>query len=145
MPPAAFPWREEVAKLCGDCVLITLSSEGDTWDPQGQGRGFKTCELTDTSNPTVALNPRFCLECVRLGGWKVSFDYPAFNFKHYSLLPYKRWGTVAELTCHLQASTPYGIRFSHKTYRPSPTKDLTYKDPPLTRGPLVGGYTVMDK
>jgi hypothetical protein len=31
-------------------------------------------------------------------------------------------GSAAELACHLQGSTPYGIRFSHKPYRPSPTK-----------------------
>jgi hypothetical protein len=37
---------------------------------------------------------------------------------------------------------PYGIRSSHKAYRPSPTKDVTEKDPPLIRGPLIGGYTV---
>jgi hypothetical protein len=45
--------------------------------------------------------------------------------------PYKRWGSVAEITCHLQGSTPNGIRFSHKTYRPSATKDVAEKDPPL--------------
>jgi hypothetical protein len=60
----------------------------------------------------------------------------------YSLPPYKWWGSVAELTCHLQGSTPYGIRFSHKTYRPSPTKGVTWKDPAIIRGPLIGGYTV---
>jgi hypothetical protein len=43
----------------------------------------------------------------------------------YSIPPYKRWGSVAELTCHLQSSTPHGTKFSHKTYRPSPTKDVT--------------------
>jgi hypothetical protein len=43
----------------------------------------------------------------------------------YSIPPYKRWASVAELTCHLQGSTPYGIRFSHRTYRPLPTKDVT--------------------
>jgi hypothetical protein len=53
--------------------------------------------------------------------------------------PYKRWGSVVDLTRHLQGSTPYGIRFSHKTYRPSPTKDVTWKDPPFIRGPLKGG------
>jgi hypothetical protein len=45
--------------------------------------------------------------------------------KNYSILLYKRWGSVADLTCHLQGSTPYGIRFSHKSYRPSPTKAVT--------------------
>jgi hypothetical protein len=42
----------------------------------------------------------------------------------YSIPLYKLWGLVAELICHLQGSTPYEIRFSHKTYRPSPTKDV---------------------
>jgi hypothetical protein len=37
-----------------------------------------------------------------------------------------------------RVSTLYGIRFSHKTYRPSPTRDVTWKDPPLVRGPLLG-------
>jgi hypothetical protein len=33
-----------------------------------------------------------------------------------------------------------GLSFSHKTYRPSPTaRDVTKKDPPLIRGPLIGG------
>jgi hypothetical protein len=36
----------------------------------------------------------------------------------------------------------YGLRFSHKTCRPSPTKDVTWKDPPLMRGPLIEGDTV---
>jgi hypothetical protein len=45
----------------------------------------------------------------------------------------------------IQGSTPYGIRFSHKTYRPSPTKDVTYKDPPLIRGPLIGRYAVVGR
>jgi hypothetical protein len=35
---------------------------------------------------------------------------PAYTVKPH----YKRWVSVAELTCHLQGSTPYGIRFSHK-------------------------------
>jgi hypothetical protein len=40
--------------------------------------------------------------------------------------PYKRWGSVAELTCPLKGSTPYvGLRFPHKTYNPLPTKDVT--------------------
>jgi hypothetical protein len=39
--------------------------------------------------------------------------------------------SVAELRCHLQSSSPYGIRFSHKTYRPSPIKDVTWKNPLL--------------
>jgi hypothetical protein len=56
--------------------------------------------------------------------------------------PYKRWGSVAELTWHLQGSTPYGRRFSHKIYRPSPTKDITWKDPPLIRGSLIREYPV---
>jgi hypothetical protein len=34
-------------------------------------------------------------------------------------------GLVAKLTCHLQSSTPYGKSFSHRTYRSSPTKDVT--------------------
>jgi hypothetical protein len=32
----------------------------------------------------------------------------------YSIPPYKRWGSVAELTCHSPGSTPYEIKFSHK-------------------------------
>jgi hypothetical protein len=32
----------------------------------------------------------------------------------YNIPPYKRWGSVEELTCHLQGSIPYGRRFSHK-------------------------------
>jgi hypothetical protein len=52
---------------------------------------------------------------------------------------HKQWGSVAELTCHLQGSIPYGIRSSYKIYRPSLTKDVTKKDPPLIRGPLTGG------
>jgi hypothetical protein len=60
----------------------------------------------------------------------------------YSIPSYKRWGSLAELTWHSQCSTPYGIRFSHKIYRPSPTKDVTWKDPSLIRGPLIGGCTV---
>jgi hypothetical protein len=43
----------------------------------------------------------------------------------FMVVLYKRWGSVSELTCHLQGSTAHGIRFSHKTYRPSPTKDVT--------------------
>jgi hypothetical protein len=62
----------------------------------------------------------------------------------YSTPPYKWWGSVAELTCHLPASTPYGIRLSYKTHRSSPTKDVTYKDPLLIRGPLIGGYAVYE-
>jgi hypothetical protein len=58
----------------------------------------------------------------------------------YIIPLYKRWGSVEELTCHLQGSTPYGIKFFHKTYRPSPDKDVTCKDPPLIRGPLIGVY-----
>jgi hypothetical protein len=64
------------------------------------------------------------------------------QWKYTVYPPFKRWGSVAELTCHLQDSTPSGIRFSHKTYRPSPTKDVTQKDPPLIRGTLIRGYTV---
>jgi hypothetical protein len=30
------------------------------------------------------------------------------NFTSYSLPPYKWWGSVAELTCHLQGSPPIG-------------------------------------
>jgi hypothetical protein len=56
--------------------------------------------------------------------------------------PLKMWGPVAELTCYLQGSTLYGIKFSHKTYRPSPTTDVTWKDPPHIKAPLTGGYTV---
>jgi hypothetical protein len=54
-----------------------------------------------------------------------------------------RWESVAELTCHLQGSTLYGIKLSQKTDRPSPTKDVTKKNPPLIRGQLIiiGGYT----
>jgi hypothetical protein len=48
----------------------------------------------------------------------------------YSIPPYKRWGSVAELTCQSQGSTHYGIRCSHKIYRPSPTEDVTEKDRP---------------
>jgi hypothetical protein len=58
---------------------------------------------------------------------------------NHSIPSYKRWGSVAELTCYLQGSTPYGIKLSHKTYRPSPTKDVTWKAPPLIRGPLKRG------
>jgi hypothetical protein len=58
-----------------------------------------------------------------------------------SIPPYKRLGSVAELTCHSQVSTPHGIKFSHKKYRPSPTKDVNKKDH-LIRGPLIEGYTV---
>jgi hypothetical protein len=65
--------------------------------------------------------------------------FPAYRS---SPVQYKRWGSVAELICQLQGSTPYGIRLSHKIYRPAPTKDGTWKDPPLVRGPLIGGYTV---
>jgi hypothetical protein len=64
------------------------------------------------------------------------------NFGNNSIPLYKRWGSVAELTCHLQGTTAYGIRISHKTYRPSPTRNVTWKDPPLIRGPLTGGKTV---
>jgi hypothetical protein len=67
-------------------------------------------------------------------------EYICFHW--YSMPPYKRWGSVAELTCHLQDSTTCGIRCSHKTNRPSPTKDVNQKDPPFIRGPLVGGCTV---
>jgi hypothetical protein len=45
--------------------------------------------------------------------------------KTYTVYPYKRWGSVAGLTYHLQGSTPYWIRFPRKTYRPLPTKDVT--------------------
>jgi hypothetical protein len=38
----------------------------------------------------------------------------------------------------IQGFTPYGIRFSHKMYRPSPTKDVTWKDHPLASRPLIG-------
>jgi hypothetical protein len=61
-----------------------------------------------------------------------------YELDAYSTSPYERWGLVAELTCHLQNSTPYGIRFSQKTYRPSPTKDVTWKDPPLIKRLLTG-------
>jgi hypothetical protein len=47
------------------------------------------------------------------------------DFAGYSIPPYMRWGSVAELTCYLQGSTPQGIRLSHKSYRPWPTKDFT--------------------
>jgi hypothetical protein len=43
----------------------------------------------------------------------------------YSQPPYKRWGPVAELTCHIQGSTPYGITFSHETFRPLSTQNFT--------------------
>jgi hypothetical protein len=43
----------------------------------------------------------------------------------YDVTPCKRWGSVAELICHLQGSIFYGIKSSHKCYRPSPTKDVT--------------------
>jgi hypothetical protein len=59
----------------------------------------------------------------------------------HSIPPYKRWGSVAELTCHLQSSTLYGIRLSHKTHRPSPTKDVG-RILSTIRGPLIGEYTV---
>jgi hypothetical protein len=52
--------------------------------------------------------------------------------------PYKRWGSVAELKCHLQGSTLSGIRFSHNAYRPSPTNDVTEKDPP-SKGTVYRG------
>jgi hypothetical protein len=41
-----------------------------------------------------------------------------------------------------QLFTQYGIRLSHKPYMTSPTKDVTWKDPPLIMGPLIGGYNV---
>jgi hypothetical protein len=72
---------------------------------------FKIIPLIDVRlYSTCALNMR---KCVAL----------------YSIPPYKRWGSVAELSCHLAGSIPYGIRFSHKSY----PKDVTLKDPPLTR------------
>jgi hypothetical protein len=74
-----------------------------------------------------------CLGCVD------SLIHPS-----YSIPPSKRWGSVVELTCHLQDSTPYGIKFSRKTYRPSPTKGVTQKDPSLIGGPLIGGYTEVE-
>jgi hypothetical protein len=77
--------------------------------------------------------------------WPRRFGVGSAIFLLYSTPPHKRWGSVAELTYHLQGSTPYGIRFSHKTYRPSPTKDVTKKDPPLIRGPLIGGCTVSQR
>jgi hypothetical protein len=56
----------------------------------------------------------------------------------YSLPLYELWGSVAELTCHKHDSTHYGVRFSYRILR-SPTKDITYRDPRLIRGPLIGG------
>jgi hypothetical protein len=44
---------------------------------------------------------------------------------------------------HVSELHPLGIGFSFKTYRPSSTKDVTRKDPPLIRGPLIGEYTEM--
>jgi hypothetical protein len=35
------------------------------------------------------------------------------------------------------------MRLSHKIYRPSPTRDVTWKDPPLRRGPLIGVNIVL--
>jgi hypothetical protein len=37
------------------------------------------------------------------------------QISHIQYPPYKWWGSVAELACHLQGSIPYGIRFSHKS------------------------------
>jgi hypothetical protein len=37
---------------------------------------------------------------------------------------------------------PVGVKLSHYTYRPSPTKDVTEKDSPLIRDALIGGDTV---
>jgi hypothetical protein len=56
---------------------------------------------------------------------KPSFKYNYVYLCIYSIPPFKRWGSVAELTCHSQGSIPYETRFSHKTYRPSPTKNVT--------------------
>jgi hypothetical protein len=69
----------------------------------------------------------------------------------YSNPPYKRWGSVAELTCHLQDPTPSAIRFSRKIYRPSPTKDVTEKDPPYEGTAYRGedctlqGFTILER
>jgi hypothetical protein len=73
------------------------------------------------------------------------FDYKKGRPEHInSIPPYKRWGSVAEPTSHLQGSTSYEIRFSHKTYRRSPTKHVTQKDLPLTTGPLIEVYAVQE-
>jgi hypothetical protein len=98
--------------------------------------------------PPLRENP-IAIGLIRLSGVHLPgptvLQYPRFRMElHDTVLPpYKLWGSVAELTCHLQGSTPYGVKFSPKTYRPSPTKDVTWKDPPLIRGPLIGGYTVL--
>jgi hypothetical protein len=34
---------------------------------------------------------------------------------------------------------PLWDKIPQKTYRPSPTKDVTQKDPSIIRGPLIGG------
>jgi hypothetical protein len=60
----------------------------------------------------------------------VFFLFLIFIYIH-NIRPYKWWGSVAEMTCHLQGPTPYGVKFFHKTYRPSTTKDITSKDSPL--------------
>jgi hypothetical protein len=74
-------------------------------------------EFEDSLTITGPIQPHAFLDCSKLQ----KFDLRLIT----SVYPYKRWGSVAELTCHLQGSTRYGIRFSHETYRPSPTKDVT--------------------
>jgi hypothetical protein len=91
--------------------------------------------------PFVAISSHFQnLSCLFAVSGHCIQDMLALSLIGIQYPLYKRWGSVAELTCHLQGSTPCGIRFSHKTYRPAPTKDVTLKDPPLISGPLIGKY-----
>jgi hypothetical protein len=62
------------------------------------------------------------------------------NFTPTVYLPVS--GEVRSRSLHVTYRVSPLIRFSHKTYRPSPKKDATWKDPPLIWGPLIGGYTV---
>jgi hypothetical protein len=98
------------------------------------------CEISVASSPWTS-SPQLLYKCLQEKHWRCFYCFDAKSFQ-IQYTPSKRWGSVVELTCHLQGSTPYGIRFFHKTYRPSPTKDVSYRDPLLIRGPLVGGDTV---
>jgi hypothetical protein len=56
-----------------------------------------------------------------LSGEKGGWDIEGVDLQ-YTPLSAVGVGRGADMS---QGSTPYGIRFSHKTYRPSPTKDVT--------------------
>jgi hypothetical protein len=71
----------------------------------GVGLEFSTALAVVLTEPTEEIaHVGLLKKCLRSG----------FGLALYSILPYKRWRSVAELTCHLKGFTPSGITYFKK-------------------------------